>query len=292
MSESLERTTDCPLPLSADDSNPDEEKDSLTGSSELCWEDGGLPMELQRGMETLRVNKELTDVVLCVQGHDFLCHRAILAAASQYFRAMFCSGLKESNEERVKINGLDSGTMQSLLEYTYTSRALLTHSNVQRILEAASQFQFLRVVDACSGFLSKSLQLESCIGILNLAENHALPALKTVAQDYIVTKFSQVVQQPDFLDLPAESLEAVLQRDDLDVKCEECVFEALMRWVRARQDEHYPSLARLLSHVRLPLLGLHLFRKVNQWVDLPLGWLFPFSPRRGPHLSPFLGVGK
>lgn len=56
-------------------------------------------------------------------------------------RAMFCSGLKESHEERVEIKGLDSGTMCSLLEYTYTSRALLTHSNVQRILEAASQFQ-------------------------------------------------------------------------------------------------------------------------------------------------------
>lgn len=54
---------------------------------------------------------------------------------------MFCSGLKESYEERVEIKGLDSGTMCSLLEYTYTSRALLTHSNVQRILEAASQFQ-------------------------------------------------------------------------------------------------------------------------------------------------------
>lgn len=86
MSESLERTTDGPLPLLVDESSPDEGRNSLTGSSELRWEDGGLPVELQRGMETLRVNKELTDVVLCVQGHDFLCHRAILAAASHYFR--------------------------------------------------------------------------------------------------------------------------------------------------------------------------------------------------------------
>lgn len=56
-------------------------------------------------------------------------------------RAMFCSGLRESHEERVEIKGLDSGTMRSLLEYTYTSWALITNSNVQRILEAASQFQ-------------------------------------------------------------------------------------------------------------------------------------------------------
>ncbi|XP_070694702.1 kelch-like protein 6 isoform X2 [Pempheris klunzingeri] len=249
MSDALERTTNCPLPLLADGSSPDEEKENLTGSSELHWEDGGLPGELQRGMETLRVNRELTDVVLCVQGHNFHCHRAILAAASQYF-----SGLKESHEECVEIKGLDSGTMLSLLEYTYTSQALLTHSNVQRILEAASQFQFLRMVDACASFLSKSLHLETCIGILNLAESHALPTLKTRAQDYITSQFSQVVQQQEFLELPAESLETVLQRDDLDVRCEECVFEALMRWVRARQDERCPLLAGLLSHVRLPLL--------------------------------------
>ncbi|KAK5920910.1 hypothetical protein CgunFtcFv8_024661 [Champsocephalus gunnari] len=254
MSETLERTTECPLLLVGDESSRVQEENSQTGSTELRWEDGGLPVELQRGMETLRVNRELTDVVLRVQGHDFPSHRAILAAASHYFRAMFCNGLKESHEEFVEIKGLDSGTMHFLLEYTYTSRALLTHSNVQRILEAASQFQFLRVVEACAGFMSKSLHLESCIGILNLADSHALPALKTSAQDFITTQFSQVVQQQDFLELPADSLEAVLQRDDLDVKCEECVFEALMHWVRARQDERYPSLVRLLSRVRLPLL--------------------------------------
>ncbi|XP_035459821.2 kelch-like protein 6 [Scophthalmus maximus] len=254
MSDSLESTTDDHLPLIGNDCSPDEERENQTGASELCWEDGGLPVELQRGMETLRVNSELTDVILKVEGHCFPCHRAILAAASQYFRAMFCSGLRESHEDCVEIKGLDSGTMRSLLEYTYTSRALLTHSNVQRILEAASQFQFLRVVDACADFLSKSLHLENCIGILNLAESHSLPALKTTTQDYITRQFSQVVLQQDFLELPAESMETVLKRDDLGVKCEECVFEALMHWVRARQDERCPLLAMLLSHVRLPLL--------------------------------------
>lgn len=86
MSDTLERTTDCPLPLPAEESNVNEEKGNVTGPSELRWEDGGLPMELQKGMETLRVNRELTDVTLRVQGHDFTCHRAILAAASHYFR--------------------------------------------------------------------------------------------------------------------------------------------------------------------------------------------------------------
>lgn len=86
MSDSLEKTTDCPLPLLGDESSPNEERENPAGASEICWEDGGLPVELQRGMETLRLNRELTDVILSVEGHDFPCHRALLAAASQYFR--------------------------------------------------------------------------------------------------------------------------------------------------------------------------------------------------------------
>lgn len=84
MSDSLERTTDCLL--SDDGSNQSEDQDKAGGLSELRWQDDGLSVELLRGMETLRVNRELTDVTVCVQGHDFLCHRAVLAAASQYFR--------------------------------------------------------------------------------------------------------------------------------------------------------------------------------------------------------------
>lgn len=87
MSDSLETTTDSTiLPLQGAESSPSEDRESLTSTTELCWEDAGLPVELQKGMETLRVNRELTDVVLSVQGEDFPCHRAILAAASHYFR--------------------------------------------------------------------------------------------------------------------------------------------------------------------------------------------------------------
>lgn len=86
MTTSLERTTECPLSDHAGASSPEQDKENLNDLNELHWEDGGLPADLQKGMETLREKRELTDVVLCVQGHDFPCHRVVLAAASPYFR--------------------------------------------------------------------------------------------------------------------------------------------------------------------------------------------------------------
>lgn len=56
-------------------------------------------------------------------------------------RAMFCNDLKEKYEERIIIKGVDAETMHTLLNYTYTSKALITKQNVQRVLEAANLFQ-------------------------------------------------------------------------------------------------------------------------------------------------------
>ncbi|KAM6985018.1 kelch-like protein 6 [Aplochiton taeniatus] len=260
MSDSLERTTDSPLPVPSDTvpgvgSVPSDGEGAAGGEGELSWEDGGLPVALQKGMETLRVKGELTDVTLSVQGQDFPCHRALLAATSHYFRAMFCSGLRESHEERVEMKGLDRETMFTLLDYTYTSRALITPTNVQKTIEAACLFQFPRMVEVCATFLAESLQPESCVGVLQLAESHGLSALRAKVLDYIITEFSQVITQEEFVELPLGALESALQRDDLGVTSEECVFGALMRWVQAQEEERRHLLARLLACVRLPLLG-------------------------------------
>lgn len=56
-------------------------------------------------------------------------------------RAMFCNDLKEKYEKRIIIKGVDAETMNTLLDYTYTSKALITKQNVQRVLEAANLFQ-------------------------------------------------------------------------------------------------------------------------------------------------------
>ncbi|XP_025020245.1 kelch-like protein 6, partial [Python bivittatus] len=105
------------------------------------FNDTGLSMVLQNGLENLRLENSLTDVTLCVGSMQFSCHRVVLAAASNYFRAMFCNDLKEKNEEKIVIKGVDAETMQILLDYTYTSKVLITKENVQKVLEAASLFQ-------------------------------------------------------------------------------------------------------------------------------------------------------
>lgn len=63
---------------------------------------------------------------------------------------MFCNDLKEKYEKRIIIKGVDAETMHTLLDYTYTSKALITKQNVQRVLEAANLFQVCEQIDFSS----------------------------------------------------------------------------------------------------------------------------------------------
>ncbi|XP_062848934.1 kelch-like protein 6 [Trichomycterus rosablanca] len=256
MADSVERSSDAPVEIksSGDADAPETSTQERLEDESVIFNDSSLSDQIHSELQSLRLDGCLTDVVLNVQDQSFSCHRAVLAATSLYFRAMFCNDLRESREESVNIRGIDPAEMKMLLEYTYTSKVLITKENVQKLLEAASQFQFPRVMEACSRFLMESLYPENCVGVLHLADTHSLTPLKKHVHDYIVRNFSSVAAHEELADLREDVLLDLLHRDELAVTEEEQVYEAAMRWIRARRDRRVPALPRVLAQVRLPLL--------------------------------------
>uniref|UniRef100_A0A8C5M4M5 BTB domain-containing protein n=1 Tax=Leptobrachium leishanense TaxID=445787 RepID=A0A8C5M4M5_9ANUR len=255
MGESVENSSGDFI-ISLNSECPKELGELIENSSEdhRKFDDTGFTLALQHGLENLRLENSLTDVTLSVGSKLFPCHRVVLAAASNYFRAMFCNELKEKYEEKIVIRGVEAETMEIILNYTYTSKVVITKQNVQKILEAASLFQFLRMVDACSSFLTEALHPENCVGILRLADTHSLDSLKRQVQTYIIQNFSQVLSHEDFLELPPEILCHILKSDELYVTEEAQVFDTVINWVRYKQTERLTLLPKLLECVRLPLL--------------------------------------
>lgn len=58
----------------------------VSSNEKVKFDDTGLSMVLQNGLENLRLENSLTDITLCVGSMRFSCHRVVLAAASNYFR--------------------------------------------------------------------------------------------------------------------------------------------------------------------------------------------------------------
>ncbi|MEE6523278.1 hypothetical protein FKM82_022102 [Ascaphus truei] len=232
----------------------------LTGREVFDFNSGSSHSEsILQVFNEFRESRLFTDVIICVEGREFPCHRAILSACSSYFRAMFCNDHRESREMLVEINGIFAEAMDCFLQYVYMGKVKITTDNVQYLFETSSLFQISVLRDACAKFLEEQLDPCNCLGIQHFADTHSLKTLFTKCKSFAQQAFEVVVQHEEFLELGKAELIDYISTDDLVVSKEEVVFEAAMRWVYHHVDIRRPMLQELLTHVRLPLLHPNYF---------------------------------
>lgn len=108
-----------------------------------------------QGFDQLRVEGLLCDVSLVPGDGDeaFAVHRAMMASASDYFKAMFTGGMKEQDLMCIKLHGVNKVGLKKIIDFIYTAKLSLNMDNLQDTLEAASFLQILPVLDFCKVFL-------------------------------------------------------------------------------------------------------------------------------------------
>eukprot|EP00070_Physeter_catodon_P036813 XP_028343707.1 kelch-like protein 21 isoform X1 [Physeter catodon] len=220
----------------------------------LPFSDPAHALSLLRGLSQLRAERKFLDVTLeAAGGRDFPAHRAVLAAASPYFRAMFAGQLRESRAERVRLHGVPPDMLQLLLDFSYTGRVAVSGDNAEPLLRAADLLQFPAVKEACGAFLQQQLDLTNCLDMQDFAEAFSCAGLASAAQRFILRHVGELGAE-QLERLPLARLLRYLRDDGLCVPKEEAAYQLALRWVRAdppRRAGHWPQ---LLEAVRLPFV--------------------------------------
>lgn len=215
------------------------------------------PIHASRALEALdqmRRQGVLCDVRLCAGGVEVQAHRALLAACSPYFRAMFTQ-FDESRRDTVTIQNIDAQALQQLIDYIYNPEGVsVTEENVQVLLPAANLLQISEVREACCTFLATQLHATNCLGIRAFADLHGCRDLAATADQFVERHFAEVVESEEFHSLSHQQLAKLLASDRLTVPSEEKVFECVIAWVNHAPELRQQHLPVLMEHVRLPLL--------------------------------------
>ena len=178
--------------------------------------------EVWEAINKLRTNSLLCDAVLVVEDKRFPVHKAILAANSEYFRALFTNGMKESKESEVHISGVNQQMMTLILEYVYSRRVTLTAESVVTLLPIADNFLMPGLKNACCDYLISQLNPTNCVGVMEFAEKYNCERLYERARRYLLLNFRHVsTQSTEFLELDVEALSSILSEDHLHIKQEE-----------------------------------------------------------------------
>ncbi|XP_062234775.1 kelch-like protein 10 [Platichthys flesus] len=191
------------------------------------------------------------DAVLKVEEVEFPIHRTILYGCSPYFQALFKHCPTTSQIFHIPL--VSPHILRVIIEFAYTGSVASTEDNVQELMMTADMLNIVGIIQACSRYIGEQLCPQNCVGIWQFTDICESFELRCKAFHYIIQHFEEVVPAEEFLQLSVKELTAVLGKDELSVRIESSVFEAILRWISHIPREREQHIAKLLSKVRLGL---------------------------------------
>ncbi|XP_058881599.1 kelch-like protein 32 isoform X1 [Acipenser ruthenus] len=206
----------------------------------------------------------LCDVTLVAEEQKFHAHKAVLAACSDYFRAMFSLCMVESGADEVSLHGVTSVGLKQALDFAYTGQILLDPSVIQDVLAAGSHLQLLELLSLCSHYLIQELNSFNYLDLYKLADLFNLPLLEEAVVSFLVKHLSELLssRQEEVLVLPYRLLREVLKSDRLTSLSEEQIWQLAVRWLE--HDCRYQYMEELLQYVRYGLMDVNALHTVAQ----------------------------
>ncbi|XP_065053298.1 kelch-like protein 17 isoform X2 [Rhopilema esculentum] len=206
-------------------------------------------------MNRMRRDEKLCDITIVVGSTRIPAHRIVLASASAYFEAMFTAGMVESRENTIELHDIDATSVESIIDFIYTSQIEISEDNVQTLLPASTIIQVEPVKEACCKFLSAQLSPCNCLGILVFADMHGCVDLLSIAKSYALVNFVEISRTEEFLHITPKRLIELISDDNLYSHDESQVYLAVMSWIRFDLANRQQNLTDLLTLVKLPLLS-------------------------------------
>ncbi|CAG5115811.1 unnamed protein product [Candidula unifasciata] len=208
-----------------------------------------------------------TDIEIEVSDSVFRCHKVFLCAISDYFLAMFTSGMRESVDSRVTIKDLSGSTFKAVLDFYYTcDRSVVNADSAEDLLKAAGLLQMITLQDSCEQFYAENLNTDNALAVWDLAQCLHCEALADKAKRFILGNFLDIYTEPDFLHIDVERLNELLGDDDLRVPEEDYVSDAAISWIKHDISKRTKYFNEICVNLRLRYLSEDSFSKLLTFV--------------------------
>lgn len=144
------------------------------------------------------------DLKLIVEGEEFLVHRIILAARSEYFRALLFGGLKETSSDTIVIKDVRAHAFKLLLQYIYTGKLSLRNEREESLIDLLAlvhQYGFVDLLKASSDYLESILNIENVCSIYDISSLYQLKSLEEKCARFIDRNCATLLNHKTLLQL-------------------------------------------------------------------------------------------
>ena len=195
-----------------------------------------------RGLQNLQAQDALCDATLVVEDGHIKVHRAVLAASSKYFWDLLASdklpgetGLNITEEHKeISLDGVELNIIKVIVRFMYTGSVCDGEIGIEllrKVLQEGRELEISGMANSCLDFLRGNLRFDNCIQIYLIARECGLDEMKSVAEGYIMENFGRLMNSDGFLGLGVDDLLALVNSENLKMKCRLALHSASQKWL-------------------------------------------------------------
>lgn len=132
-------------------------------------------------------------MTLKVKEKTFSAHKAILAARSPVFSAMFKNDMTEKKTGVVNIHDCDENAFANFLLFLYSGELDFASCNICHLYKISDKYDVLKLRLMCVDFMTKNLSVENFYEILILGDQFCESKLLTDVQCFFNKNFEDIV---------------------------------------------------------------------------------------------------
>ncbi len=215
----------------------------------------GRAEEVMKGLASLRDEDVLCDIQLEAEGQRISAHKAVLAAASPYFKGMFSGKFKETMEEVVPMKEVTFQGLRSVVDCIYTTNITLDMTNIEQVLPAAHLLQMNDIIKECVNWMNTKISTANCLQFLGMAEKFDIEKLESKVNEFILKNFVTVSEIDGFQNVSRPALVRFLACDTLktNINNEFAAYKAARAWILANEPPA-EGVEEIMSCVRFGLI--------------------------------------
>lgn len=144
-------------------------------------------------------------IEIMINDRSYFVSKNKLIEHSDYFRALYNSGMRESGEDSVQLQGLSVSGLELVLEFINTSKVQLVNENLEDLIDTAS---FLQVTPILQLLLSE-IRIDNCVELFNLSEIYGTHELHKACLHFMSGNYHAMLRVSEFHALPSEQREQI-----------------------------------------------------------------------------------
>ena len=156
-------------------------------------------------------DQTFSDFNIECKGKVFTCHKAVLAARSDVFKAMLCMDGEEAKKNVQVIKEFEPEQVGVMLEFIYTGKIDESVLVEPDLLVLADKYDLPDLVAHCELVLAKELNEETCLDLLDLAHKVSSDYLTKLCSSFVAKNLSKLKDRPEWANLAKTNPTALLK---------------------------------------------------------------------------------